>query len=319
MYSVSIWADPYRYATEFGATVSHDAFFETFLRRFSSPRMHVPTEVEQAFLNTTDVELEAMRLLLVADRIKQVRAMSDRADTLDQRLACEPDEGGAKSAGKRKFLRARADLRFREKLLAQGGAPSGLARLFPGGYAPVLVCRDGLLEVRPMRYKCRPAHADSDKRVTGSHHIPRSTLPGAWRDHFGATHGVVALDAIYDVVSASRVDESARTSRTASLQVQYTCSARQPLFAACLWSHWQRDGLPDLWSFGTLTKQASAVGPAALEQPDVVLLRREDVMAWLLPNPQKLLHSLALLDRPPHVRMLCARVDPRDERRARPT
>jgi putative SOS response-associated peptidase YedK len=322
MYSATIHANPYFYAAKFGAAVCHEAFLQMFLRRSLDQRMHVPTEVEQAFLATTDVELEPMRALLMGDRLKQMRAMLDRAAALARRLACANDAGSAGSADRRTVLRAQADLRVRQHHLARGGSPLGLARVFPGSYAPVLLIRDGRLEVRPMRYKCRPANADasSDRRLTSSHHISRATLPGTWRDHFGSTHAVIALNALYDVVSAQRLENGRSTAAqpsVASAQIRYTALAEEPLFAACLWSHWQGEGREDLWSFGTLTRWAVPDPAASLEKPDIVLLRRDDVRAWLEPTHGDLCGSTALLEKEFHTRMQHARADPDEERRAR--
>ena len=131
------------------------------------------------------------------------------------------------------------------------------ARIFPGWYAPVMIVEDGKYVVKPMRYQCRIAGAAplTDVKFPGTCNARRDNLNGYWRKQFGYTHGIMIANAFYENVSRHKMEgrELAAGENEENVILEFRPDTEQDMLVACLWSHWQAQGQPDLWSFAAIT------------------------------------------------------------------
>src|SRR3546814_18673530 len=77
--------------------------------------------------------------------------------------------------------------------LKQPAGSSGLGRIYPGYYCPVLVKEGDRYVVRPMRHQCR-LQGWTDiflRKQPGTYNARRDKLESYWGKLFGYTHGVV--------------------------------------------------------------------------------------------------------------------------------
>jgi putative SOS response-associated peptidase YedK len=65
---------------------------------------------------------------------------------------------------------------------------------------------------------------------------------------------------------------------------------------ACLWSHWQAEGEPELWSFAAITDEPPAEIAAAGHDRCIIPIKPENIDAWLNPDPENLVALYAILD-----------------------
>src|SRR3546814_11558123 len=93
--------------------------------------------------------------------------------------------------------------------LKQPAGRSGLGRIYPGYYCPVLVKEGDRYVVRPMRYQCRlPGWTEIiERKYPGTYNARRDKLESSWGKVFGFTHGVVLAPAFYEHVARDRSEE----------------------------------------------------------------------------------------------------------------
>src|SRR3546814_19797475 len=91
--------------------------------------------------------------------------------------------------------------------LKQPAGRSGLGRIYPGCYCPVLVKEGDRYVVRPMRYQCRLQGWTEiiERKYPGTYNARRDKLESSWGKVFGFTHGVGLATAFYE-----HVDRDAR-------------------------------------------------------------------------------------------------------------
>lgn len=171
-------------------------------------------------------------------------------------------------------------------------------RIWPDSYAPVLIVENGKKIVRPMRYHCRPAgHSPSidrtkDGKVSGTYNARRDNLTRFWKKQFGYTHGLMVASQFYEMVERDGVIK----------EVQFNPSTHEPMFIACLWSHWVDPSgkEPDLYSFAAITDEPEPEVAEAGHDRTVINIKPEHVDAWLNPDPKNLDVMQAILDDKQH-------------------
>jgi Uncharacterized conserved protein len=70
----------------------------------------------------------------------------------------------------------------------------------------------------------------------------------------------------------------------------------QDMLVACLWSHWQAPGKPDLLSFAAITDEPPPEIAAAGHDRCIIPIKPEHIDAWLCPDPNNLAAQYAILD-----------------------
>jgi putative SOS response-associated peptidase YedK len=70
----------------------------------------------------------------------------------------------------------------------------------------------------------------------------------------------------------------------------------QEMLIACLWSHWQGKGKPDLLSFAAVTDDPPEEIALAGHDRCIIPIRPENIDAWLNPDPADLAAQYAILD-----------------------
>jgi putative SOS response-associated peptidase YedK len=172
-------------------------------------------------------------------------------------------------------------------------------RIFPDWYAPVLLMQGGKLTLKPMRYHCRPEGMDPSidrsktGQVSGTYNARRDNLTRFWCRQFGYTHALMVADTFYE-----NVDDG----KGGSKEIHFRPRTGEPMFIACLYSHWtDTEGKePDLWSFAALTDEPEEQVARAGHDRTVINLKRENVDAWLNPDPNNLQALLGLMDDKQH-------------------
>ena len=94
---------------------------------------------------------------------------------------------------------------------------------------------------------------------------------------FGVSHGLIIADTFFENVEGPDGK---------NLVLQFTPRDREPLFIACLWSHWTdpRGAAPDLLSFAAITDNPEPEVAAAGHDRTVINIKPEHVVGWLNPN-----------------------------------
>lgn len=170
------------------------------------------------------------------------------------------------------------------------------SRIFPGGFAPVMVSEGGQRLVLPMRYQCRPAGAPAayDRQYPGTYNARRDNLEGTfWRRTFGHQHAILVAERFYENVE--RIGEDGKPCNAV---LEFVPRTGEPMLIACLWSRWtDPSGVePDLLSFAAITDEPEPEVAAAGHDRTIINIKPEHVDAWLNPDPANLSALYAIFD-----------------------
>ncbi|AZU59744.1 hypothetical protein DOT66_25625 [Ralstonia pseudosolanacearum] len=262
-YSALIRANYREFVRMFGATISIREFVELYVERSEDKRLSLPKAMSAAFLESpaSDEERRIVKLIrsydavqeatLQQDLFKQRKRLADANRALEAKVTKKASEDQRIATDKIAWIQAKLSDLQRVELRPRD------SRIFPGWYAPVMVMEDGRRIVRPMRYQCRPAGmpADFDKRYPRTYNARRDKLRSFWRGLYGFSHGLLLVDAFYENVKRHRLErrELAPGEAETSVELAFSPDPPQLMLVACLWSHWQAPGQPDLWSFAAIT------------------------------------------------------------------
>ncbi|KQY80127.1 SOS response-associated peptidase family protein [Pelomonas sp. Root1444] len=295
-YSAQIRADYRDYVRLFGAQLGIKEFVKVFYGR-QDGKLKIPKAMEAAFEHqaTTSEELEIQRLIasFKTERVmaleKELFAQRKRLADAERILQANPKPPKSAQDSLRiapsKISKARLDL---DDLRRTEPADRD-SRIFPGVYAPVMVVRDGQRVVVPMRYQCRPAGrpASYDSEYPGTYNARRDNLERFWRGQFGFTHGILLVDTFYENVKRHDMEHRplAPDEKPENVILQFKPNPPELMLIACLWSHWTKDGEPDLLSFAAITDEPPPEVRDAGHDRMIIRIKPEHVDAWLNPDP----------------------------------
>lgn len=173
------------------------------------------------------------------------------------------------------------------------------SRIYPMGYAPVMVWQEGRRVVLPMRYHCRPQGKPAfyDSKYPGCYNARRDNLEGFWKDQFGFSHGVVVASAFYENVSRHRLErrELAPGEKDESVILEFKPQGVGDMLVACIWSRWTSPGEEDLLSFAAITDEPPPEVSAAGHDRCIIPIREQNLDAWLQPDGDRA-KAYAVLD-----------------------
>jgi putative SOS response-associated peptidase YedK len=161
-------------------------------------------------------------------------------------------------------------------------------RIFPMVYAGVIMKKDGLNVLMPMRYFCRPAGKPAfyDKKFPGLYNARRDNLEKFWGDQFAHHHAIMVVESFYENVKlhASERRQLLAGEEEQNVVLQFTPNPPQTMLIACLWSHWTDSKEPDVRGFAAITDEPPDDVAAAGHDRCIINLRPEHVDAWLTPE-----------------------------------
>ena len=307
-YSAQIKADYHQFQREWGAVVSLERFTELFWRKRGDGQwVKIPKAVREAFRHPRgENEFELAKLVAEADR-EQARRYEAELTTQSARLA----KAAAVLAGPKPTRKAAQDKRIAgNKITAaqrnlddlQRREPADKdSRIFPGQYAPVMVEMDGQRLVIPMRYQCRlPGWNEAtERKYPGTYNARRDKLETSWKPLFGHRHGIMIVTRFYENVPRHKMEGRALApdEKPENVVLEFDPQPPQEMLVACLWnlSPDGEDGA-DLFSFAAITDEPPPEVRAAGHNRCIVPIKRENIDAWLSPDPTNLAVLYAILD-----------------------
>jgi putative SOS response-associated peptidase YedK len=161
-------------------------------------------------------------------------------------------------------------------------------RIFPFVYAGVIVRQAGQNLLTPMRYFCRQAGKPTlyDRKYPGLYNARRDNLEKFWAEQFGSHHAILVVESFYENVKLHTMQhrELPAGEPEQNVVLQFKPQPAQPMYIACLWSHWTDPREPDLRGFAAITDEPPADVAAAGHDRCIINLKPEHVEAWLTPQ-----------------------------------
>lgn len=285
-YSAQVVQQYERYAREFGADIDLQTFAKLYGARFLDPKIKTTMAMDAAFEADESAEMQSIRAMVQEYKALQISKLGQELVDLKDRLAKAErvlQTKVTKKATDDKRIATNKIERTLEKMadLQRAEIRSSDARMFPGYYVPVLIMENGKKIVRPMRYQCRIAGSPEnfDVKFPGTYNARIDNLDGFWRNQFGHTHGIAIVTAFYEYVAGTNGEKAI---------LEFKPQNGMSMYAACLWSHWTAPGKDDLYSFAFITDDPPAEVLAAGHDRCIIPIKRENVDAWLNPDPKNL-------------------------------
>jgi len=304
-YSAQIVADYRKYVKMFGPDIDIREFARLYWERVEGSGAKIPKGMDAAFMNPETEEERGIRELidrydatqittLEQELFKQRTRLADAERTLQTKTTKAAIESKRIATGKIEgTLRRLDDLRRTEPAERD-------SRIFPGQYAPVMVMENGRRVIKPMRYQCRPAGKPAiyDVKYPGTYNARRDNLEGFWKGLFGYTHGLMLVTAFYENVNRSRLENRVplEGEKDENVVLEFRPNPPQEMLIACLWSHWQGKGEPDLLSFAAITDDPPQEIALAGHDRCIIPIKPEHIDAWLNPDSANLAAQHAILD-----------------------
>jgi len=303
-YSAQIRADYSKLVREFGATLSLDEFAQLYAHDAGKQRPKTPKAMDDGFAGA--------RTPLGQDIVAKIQQWhAEEMQALDQELRVQGArlKQAEESLAQRPTQKARNEIRIAGNRIDRAQARlsdlhrSGLlprdSRIFPGVYAPVIVSEHGQRVIKPMRYQCRlpDKPARNDALYPGTYNARRDSLEAYWKNAFGHHHGVVVVQSFYEHVPRHAMEQRtlAPGESAQNVVLEFRPTPPRDLLIACLWSEWEG---PEgrLLSFAAITDEPPRDVAAAGHDRCIVPIRRENLDAWLNPDPEDLGALYRILD-----------------------
>ena len=307
-YSAQIKADYHQFQRDWGAVISIKRFTELFWRKRGDGQwVKIPKAMREAFRHPrAESEFELAKLVAEANR-EQAHRYEDELSAQCERLA----QAEAVLAGPKPTRKAAQDQRIAGNKIAAARRnlddlrrtePADRdARIFPGQYAPVMIAMDNQRLVVPMRYQCRlPGWSElTERKYPGTYNARRDKLEASWGQLFGHRHGIMIVSRFYENVARHKMEGRplAPGEKPENVVLEFDPQPPQEMLVACLWNLSPGgDGGADLFSFAAITDEPPHEVRAAGHDRCIVPIKRENVDAWLNPNPAHLAATYAILD-----------------------
>lgn len=240
----------------------------------------------------------------IDDLTEDLQKQEDRLARAKEILASHKPTKAAEKERAAAEKKIKAGLRKLDDLKREPPA-DGTGRIWPGHFCPVLI-RDpesGERLIVPMRYRCRlPGWTEQDERLKpGTYNARRDKLSTVWRRLFGYTHGIVGATHFFESVSLHRLQQRDLTpgEKDVSVEIEFAPEPAQDLYLACLWRYIEdTPEQPGFYTFAIITRDPPQEVQAAGHDRCVIAIRKENVQAWLNPDPHHLQAMYDILDNP---------------------
>lgn len=283
-YSAQLESKWKRYVREMEARIAFPEFQELAQLRLADPAGYrLPRGFDLEFAEPQTQPEQAIKALVDQYRSAQMTRIETEIFAQKKRLA----DAERKLAVKQTKAAAESKRIAASKVEQALGRLSRLAddrphpddyRIFPRHYAPIILMRDGQKVLLPARYLLRqPGRpAFMDDKLSGNYNARRDNLTKFWRQQFGATHAVLAIEWFYENVTG----EDGK-----NLVLQFKPRPAGVMLIACLFAEWSDPKSGEkLLSFAAVTDDPPQEIAAAGHDRMVIRLTPQNVDRWLTPK-----------------------------------
>jgi putative SOS response-associated peptidase YedK len=283
-YSAQIESKWKRHVREMEAKMLLSEFRELMQHRLADPSQYrLPRGFDLEFADPQKEEERAIKGLI--DRFRKTQftkletdifAQKKRLADAERKLAVKETKAATESnrIAETKIKQAIGKL----ALLTDDKPHSNDYRIFPRSYAPIILMRDGEKVMVPARYLLRQPGKPPfmDDELSGNYNARRDNLTKFWRQQFGATHAVMAVESFYENVT--RPDGQNQV-------LHFNPKPAGVMLIACLFAEWSDAKAGEkLLSFAAVTDDPPQEVAEAGHDRMIIRLTRENVDRWLTPQ-----------------------------------
>lgn len=289
---------------QLGIRLDFDEIEKLFFRRLDDPGINISRGFEANFDDPTNEQERRIKDAIDQHRSRVASKLEKDLFTQKTRLV-----NARRGLQEKETKKAREDARIAAaKIEAISGKLGKLRssapneednRIFPFVHAGVIAKKDGQNLLTPMRYHCRPAGkaAVYDRKFPGLYNARRDNLEKFWGEQFGSHHAILVVESFYENVRRHTMEHRALAAgeREENVVLQFKPEPQQPMYIACLWSHWTDPKEPDLRGFAAITDEPPADVAAAGHDRCIINLKPEHIEAWLTPRGRSIAELQSIL------------------------
>jgi putative SOS response-associated peptidase YedK len=273
-----------RYVRDMEARMCWPDFHELAQRRLADPGQYrLPRGFDLEFADPKTADELAIKGLVDLYRQAQVTklemevfAQKKRLAEAERKLAVKETKAAAES---KRIAGTKVQQAIRKLSLLTDDKPnSNDYRIFPRNYAPIIVMRNDEKLMVPARYLLRQPGkpAFMDDKLSGNYNARRDNLTKFWRQQFGSTHAVMAIESFYENVTGPNGQNQV---------LHFNPKPAGVMLIACLFAEWSDPKTSEkLMSFAAVTDDPPEEVAAAGHDRMVIRLTRENVDRWLTPQ-----------------------------------
>ncbi len=283
-YSAQLESKWKRYVRDLEAQLSVPDFHELAQLRLVDPvRYRLPRGFDLEFADPKTDQEQAIKTLVDQYRRTQMAKLETEIFTQKKRLADAQRKRAVKESKAAAESQRIAATKVEQALgrlsrLADDRPHSNDYRIFPRHYAPIVLMREGQKLMVPARYLLRQPGKPvfMDDKLSGNYNARRDNLTRFWRQQFGATHAVMAIEWFYENVTGQDGQ---------NLVLQFNPRPAGVMLIACLFAEWSDPTSGEkLLSFAALTDDPPQEIAAAGHDRMVIRLTPQNVDRWLTPR-----------------------------------
>ena len=174
------------------------------------------------------------------------------------------------------------------------------SRIFPMGFAPIIIEEHGERVIKLARYHCRQAGkpASIDRQYDGLYNARKDSLGKYWKPLFGNKHAFFVVDSFYENVSKHDYEKRKLKTNEVAANIVLHFSPPQQMFVACLYDFWEAKGEDSFYSFAAITGEPTPEIAATGHERLIIALKPTNLDLWLNPKGASPEEILGLLEDP---------------------
>lgn len=269
------------YLRQLGAAPGFEQIEEIYRQRLTTPSLRIPRGFERNFDAPSSEPERRIRALIDQHRATNITKFEQEVFAQKRRLADAERKLQTKATktalNEQRIASSKIENALEKLTLLKGTQPHiDDDRIFPFGYAPIVLRVNGRDVVRLARYHLRQADkpASIDRQFPGLYNARRDNIEKFWRREFGQTHALMLASSFYENVERDG----------ANTVLHFIPRPRQPMYIACLYAEWKASEGESLLSFAAVTDEPPEEVRAAGHDRIIVNIKHENIERWLTPQ-----------------------------------
>jgi putative SOS response-associated peptidase YedK len=307
-YSAMAEQDYKKYGIKKGDMVDVARFRELIHRRTMGENIYITKAMEANFTlraqspeeKEIGKEILEYRKVQVTEEEKKLFGFKKRLGDAERKLK----EKLTKTYQKEKEVCERQIDRTKTKLekLKTDELTEGDSRIFPMGWAPMMILKDGHRVIVPARYHLRPQgqKPEFDYKYDGNYNARRENLEKVpwWRNIFGKNHGIMVIHKFFENVPKSKFEKRKLKAgeKDENVVLEFEPANGSPMYVAVIYDTWPNSKNPEFYSAAAITMDPPPEIAETGHERCIVPIPEELVDAWLQ-GGKPLLEYYDILDR----------------------
>jgi len=290
-FSAQVEMDLKKLAKKFGAEIDLESFLELFTQRLNGSGAKISRALEIPFLNPqTPAEKKIAKAIndfnqleeskREKDLFAQKKRLADAERLLKTKVTKKAENDKRIATDKIEKIKSKLDRLKVTKVSENDG------RIFPYGYAPLIVMENGHRLIRPFRYLMRPSgqEEDFDRKFGGCYNARLDGLDSKffWKSVLGKNHGVMVVKSFWENVSKHTYER--RKPRAGeedeNIVLHFSPKGLDQMIVPCIFDHNEEGEFP-LDSFALITDDPNPEVKAAGHDRTPVFMKEEYIDQWL--------------------------------------